>query len=443
MTLTLATQDTTATLPQSFAGPVSETSHPEQPAHESSAGVDERAKETTEDTSDEESRFLSKPAAWLTCGPVFAMGILQIHWGGTESAGLRFQMGECNRDAILSGQWERLFSAAWLNGSMNHLQGSFGSLVLFTLCFGGRIFGAGWTLIILLLGATMAFGLEASVFPHVYSFGMSSGIWALAGASLVIACAGSRYYSSDERATLGGFFGLLLLLNVLIFFRRDVSHFGHLTGFMTGCVMGGVLTVWQRDSRSRAISGYAGGLGLLAISLGATWHLWLETSPWTFETVGASTSVSWRVLEKDIRFNVPESLAKYQSQSRFENGSERIILGHGLKTPLDFSIIASPAASGDDAWRPEIAPLSETRTLRGAPVKTTTENRTIWFFDVVDAANEKIGYPRWIIVSNDIWLDVEGYVPAKTSKAWRSFVPTFADRITIDSVVDTPLMSSQ
>jgi hypothetical protein len=185
--------------------------------------------------------------------------------------------------------------------------------------------------------------------------------------------------------------------------------------------------------------GHVFGFGLLAISLTSTWDLWSDTKPWTFSNVEVSAPLVWKVFNKEIRFDVPPCLSSEHTLTKTKTGNERIILGHAAKSPITFSVVASPALPGDEFLEPPLGHFESNRKLRNTPVRTEANGQIVWFFDLIDANNSALEYPRWIIINNALWIDMEGYIPQHTRKEWRRFASTFVDRISVHrAAVDSP-----
>ncbi|WP_198659300.1 rhomboid family intramembrane serine protease [Nocardiopsis sp. FIRDI 009] len=187
-------------------------------------------------------RAVSKPYVTWTILGLMAAGYLAQLVTGTGAAGssplvwefgmLGFGVTEQGETlGVLSGEWYRLITAAFLHGGVLHLL--FNGYAMFLLGTQlERWLGHGRFVALWVLGAVAGSVLTTLVEPHGFAVGASGAIFALFGAVFVI----GRKLGLDLRMV-----GALLAVNlVLTFVVPNISWTAHIGGLVAGLVLGAV-----------------------------------------------------------------------------------------------------------------------------------------------------------------------------------------------------------
>ncbi len=184
-------------------------------------------------------------------------------------------LGMVDSNAIMQGQWWRLFTAVTLHADVAHLAANMSiGLLLFGLAMAR--FGFGWALLASFLAGALGnvFSLAMSTQAH-FSLGASGMVMGALG--LIAAQTYGRFRQVPMRwayagMLTGGFLFLLLGTNP----SSDVA--AHLGGFLAGLIEGAVLAHFSQNSLEKTGPNVAAFGGLVGLVLFA-WMRALQTLP--------------------------------------------------------------------------------------------------------------------------------------------------------------------
>ena len=180
--------------------------------------------------------------------------------------------GFVDRDAILHGDWWRLFTAMTLHGDAAHLAANAATgFVFLGLAMGG--YGAGVALLLSLLGG--ALGNVTTILLHDSPF-RNLGASGFVMASLGLLAAQSVAVAPNEKRLVRIGRGLIagVLLVVLLGFSEKSDIVAHVGGFAAGVALGAVALRLRGVLLKRSLQVFAVGV-FIAIVL-ATWALALR-----------------------------------------------------------------------------------------------------------------------------------------------------------------------
>ncbi len=192
---------------------------------------------------------------WAWRQPLHWQGVA-FHWGALAwcagliifhvlqtARGLSLQPpGLMSNQAVLAGQWWRLFTAITLHADAAHLASNV-SVGFILLGLAMARFGAGWGLWSAYLAG--AIGNLAGLFvysPQHRSLGASGMVMGALGLTTVQSLALWRQSPRAARIVLTGLFTGLMLF-ILLGSNPDSDVVAHLGGFLAGGVLGGLLTL--------------------------------------------------------------------------------------------------------------------------------------------------------------------------------------------------------
>ena len=161
-----------------------------------------------------------------------------------------FKFGGITKATLMDGEYWRLLSSMFVHGGIGHLISN-----LFMLFFAGLflepvIKSFKFITIYLLTGIISAIG-SIYWYPEAVSVGASGAISGLFGVLFIFHL--FKIYADG----FSGFSGVLLLTFIFInsisgLFMNNVSHVAHLTGFLSGCLIGLLLYIFQEKNLKRA-----------------------------------------------------------------------------------------------------------------------------------------------------------------------------------------------
>jgi membrane associated rhomboid family serine protease len=208
--------------------------------------------------------FDGRSVAW------FLLLILIFAMSETRFGALKFA-GAMDNQAVLAGEWWRLFTATMLHADVPHLAANVtAGVLLLGLAMGS--FGAGFAV----LGSYLA-GAGGNVaglllYPGSYrGLGASGMVMGALGLLTAQSLAALRGGASARQVVARGFMGGLLLL-VLWGLNPTTDVIAHVGGFLAGILLGGLLAVFpakwvQGKSANRAAALVCAGLVI--------WTWWL------------------------------------------------------------------------------------------------------------------------------------------------------------------------
>ena len=173
--------------------------------------------------------FDARAAFWFVALALF-------HFFGAESATHFRSLGLMDRDAVLHGEWWRLFTATTLHGDAAHLAANAATgFVFLGLAMGG--YGAGFALLLSFLGG--ALGNIATLLLHESPF-RNLGASGFVMASLGLLAAQSVAVAPDEKRLVRMGRGVIAgaLLVVLLGFSEKSDVVAHVGGFVGGVALG-------------------------------------------------------------------------------------------------------------------------------------------------------------------------------------------------------------
>jgi rhomboid protease GluP len=192
-----------------------------------------------------------------------------LYWLNDSRIDLRTP-GVMDTAALARGQWWRLFTAIWLHADLSHLASNamFG-LILLGLTMGRYGTGVGLTAAYLAgAGGNMVAWVFSSQ-PH-YGLGASGMVMGCLGLLAVQSVSIWRKSPRAGRQFLSGLFGGLMLF-ILIGVAPESDVVAHLGGFVTGLVLGALMTWFNRPLRKPA----ANLVGALVFVVLVLWPWWL------------------------------------------------------------------------------------------------------------------------------------------------------------------------
>jgi len=162
------------------------------------------------------------------------------------SSDMILQYGQVNELVIFYGQYYQLFTSMFVHASLAHLAGN----MLFLLIFGLRgeeMFSLPEYLLVYFLGGLTGNLLSLVLLPlNVPSVGASGAIFAMFGAATIYARRSVR--QSVIGALIYAFFLLLLSSGI------GVNNFAHISGLVTGLLVGYVLAARRKPVTKYTIS---------------------------------------------------------------------------------------------------------------------------------------------------------------------------------------------
>lgn len=170
---------------------------------------------------------------------LWVLVIVLFHWVSARHPEVT-EAGVLRSDALVSGQWWRLFTATWLHADISHLAGNAGfGFLLLALALGRHGTGAG-LLAALLAGAA---GNVASVLVHG-TFHQGLGASGVVMGALGLLATQTRQFlrpgTSRTRVVLTTFAAAVLLF-VLLGFSPQSDVVAHCGGFLAGLVLSWLL----------------------------------------------------------------------------------------------------------------------------------------------------------------------------------------------------------
>jgi membrane associated rhomboid family serine protease len=175
--------------------------------------------------------FDARAAFWFVALTLF-------HFFAAGSATPFRSHGLMDRDAVLHGEWWRLFTATTLHGDAAHLAANAATgFVFLGLAMGG--YGAGVALLLSLLGG--ALGNVATVLLHESPF-RNLGASGFVMASLGLLAAQSVVLAPNEKRLVRVGRGIIagVLLVVLLGFSEKSDVVAHVGGFVAGVALGAI-----------------------------------------------------------------------------------------------------------------------------------------------------------------------------------------------------------
>ena len=202
---------------------------------------------------------------WASLGWVFL--VVLFYWG--SSRGNLEAAGIMDSTAVAHGQWWRLFTAMWLHADAGHLatNASFGLLLLGLVM--GR-YGTGVGLLAAYLagaGGNVAAWLLSSA-PHL-SLGASGMVLGCLGLLAVQSVSLWRQHPQAAKFIVTGLFAGVMLF-VLLGLTPGTDVLAHAGGFVSGLLLGGLLTIVPRVAQS-AWANAVSALVFAGLMLGPWW----------------------------------------------------------------------------------------------------------------------------------------------------------------------------
>jgi rhomboid protease GluP len=186
---------------------------------------------------------------------LIAVNVVAFLWQLTTLGGIDYDHGWLVPAAVLQhGEWWRIFSSAFLHGSIPHI-----GLNMLALYFLGtdveRVYGTLRYALIYLL-ATIGSGLAVVYFsaPDVPTLGASGAIFGLFGAIVAV---GIRL-GARGRSLIGRVLPILAINLVFTFSVPGISAAAHVGGLITGFLAGLVLFMMPSRQRDYAYAYVAG-----------------------------------------------------------------------------------------------------------------------------------------------------------------------------------------
>ena len=146
--------------------------------------------------------------------------------------------GACNPESLIAdGEWWRMFSSMFIHRDFIHLIGNLAGYVLGAYALSHYLYGRDIAFVFLISGA-LSIGF-AVLYSHHSVIGASGGVFGLYGAFLAMfiwdAISGKRKSSQP----IISFFVIcvLVIINIILSFRSDVSMSSHLSGMVAGAIM--------------------------------------------------------------------------------------------------------------------------------------------------------------------------------------------------------------
>ncbi len=173
--------------------------------------------------------FDARAAFWFVALALF-------HFFDAESAPHLRSLGLMDRDAVLHGEWWRLFTATTLHGDAAHLAANAATgFVFLGLAMGG--YGAGFALLLSFFGG--ALGNIATILLHDSPF-RNLGASGFVMASLGLLAAQSVAVAPDEKRLVRMGRGVIAgaMLVVLLGFSEKSDVVAHVGGFVGGVALG-------------------------------------------------------------------------------------------------------------------------------------------------------------------------------------------------------------
>lgn len=204
---------------------------------------------------------------WASVG--WALVVVACYWLSEEGRGLR-GAGLMDAQAVLRGEWWRLFTAVWLHGDAAHLAMNLAiGLPLVGLAMGSCGSGVGF------FAAWMA-GVAGNVTTLAFSLGQHRSLGAsglIMGALGLLAAqwlSARRRTPLARRLAIGGIVGGGMLF-VLLGLTPGTDVVAHAGGFVAGLLLGAALSQNLRLAKQPLVNLVA---GLLCAGL-VTWTWWL------------------------------------------------------------------------------------------------------------------------------------------------------------------------
>jgi membrane associated rhomboid family serine protease len=213
--------------------------------------------------------------AWFAPA-LYCLILLSAAYLAGESALSRdwFDLGSLQKQALFSGQWWRVLTALTLHADTGHLLGNLAFGVLFSF-FAGQLLGPGIALASIFIGAASGNLLDAFWMPpsHI-TIGASTAVFATLG---LVSAFSWRHHSSGRLRWAHRWSPLLAGIFLLAFTGAGGEHtdvLAHLTGFLSGAVLGAAHAHAPTSLTCRPVVQLTTAIVTLAIMAGAwAWAL--------------------------------------------------------------------------------------------------------------------------------------------------------------------------
>lgn len=218
------------------------------------------------------------PRAW-TGSILYALIMMIVAYAaGRDWLGFDWlQAGSLNGAIPSTHEWWRVVTALTLHGDVGHLVSNLAfGIVLGYLA--SRALGSGIAWAGILVGAMMGNALDALWMPEAQrSIGASTAVFAALGVLSAYAWVIETASNLRWAKRLGPLIAGVMLLGFLGAGGERTDVVAHVTGFMSGCLLGALLgKTPERYFESRALQFAAGALALIAVVLA-----WLLALPFT------------------------------------------------------------------------------------------------------------------------------------------------------------------
>jgi rhomboid protease GluP len=194
---------------------------------------------------------------------VWCLVLAAVHWLNTLGGVNLESVGRMQSNAVWNGAWWRLFTAILLHGDLSHLMANltFGFVVLGLAM---ARYGAGCALLAACLagaGGNLARALLHSEIPSLGASGMVMG-----GLGLLAIQSLSLRHSTPAagKYIVGGILGGVMLF-VLVGLDPRSDVIAHLGGFVSGLILGGVLSLISQSTLLRQSVNLCAGTALVVL----------------------------------------------------------------------------------------------------------------------------------------------------------------------------------
>lgn len=197
---------------------------------------------------------------WSSLGWVVAMVLCD--WGSVRAPNLR-DAGIMDGDAVVHGQWWRLFTAMFFHADLGHLAANAGfGLILLGLAMGR--FGGGVALLASFLAGAMGNLVAMALDPGHRSLGASGMVMGCLGLLAAQSVPALRKGPYSRKLVISSFIAGVMLF-VLLGLDPESDVVAHGGGFVGGVMAGGLLLLFPKTARSRTANFVCGLLfGILA-----------------------------------------------------------------------------------------------------------------------------------------------------------------------------------
>lgn len=185
-----------------------------------------------------------------------------------------FEAGSLGGPALLAGQWWRALTALTLHADIGHLLGNLAFGILFSF-FAGQLLGPGVAIVSILIAGASGNLFDGLLMPSTHvTIGASTAVFATLG---LVSAYSWRHHAPGKMRWAHRWSPLIAGIFLLAFTGAGGEHtdvLAHLTGFLSGAVLGAVHARYSTSLASKSLVQLTTAIAAVAIMTGAwAWAL--------------------------------------------------------------------------------------------------------------------------------------------------------------------------